>query len=150
MANATSLTVAGGVIDPAFPNRDIYLETPVSAPVPPGRACKVAAQYVQFINRGDYMGAAALFHDDATFLEPMRPSLKGRAQIDQFYATTIAPMKPHIVAVAYTGDDNQCMVALANRTEIDGTPRYYLASVDHFIIRSDGKVDSMVAFARPG
>jgi hypothetical protein len=38
---------------------------------------------------------------------------------------------------------------LANRTMIEGKPRYYLASVDHFILREDGKVDSMVAFARP-
>jgi hypothetical protein len=58
-------------------------------------------------------------------------------------------MKPQIVAVAYTGDDRQCMVALAHRVELGGRPRYMLASVDHFILRDDGKIDSMVAFARP-
>ena len=79
----------------------------------------------------------------------MRPSLKGRAQIDEFYTKYIGGMKPHVIAVAYTGDDRQCMVALANRVELDGKPRYMLASVDHFILREDGKIDSMVAFARP-
>jgi ketosteroid isomerase-like protein len=148
-AMAGPLTIAGGTIDPAFPDRDVYLQTPPSAPVPSGKACQLAARYVELINSGDYLGAAALFHDDATFLEPMRPSLKGRAQIDEFYTKTIGGMKPHVIAVAYTGNDRECMVALANRTMIEGKPRYYLASVDHFILREDGKVDSMVAFARP-
>lgn len=146
---AAPMTIAGGTLDPAFDKTDVYLETPPSAPVPPGRACQLAARYVELVNSGNYLGAAALFHDDATFLEPMRPSLKGRAQIDDFYTRVIGGMKPHIIAVAYTGDDHQCMVALANRTEIGGKPRYSLASVDHFVLRADGKVDSMVAFARP-
>lgn len=149
MAAQTPMTIAGGALDPAFDRADVYLETPDPAPVPPGRACRLAARYVELINAGDYLGAAALFHDDATFLEPMRPSLKGRAQIDEFYTKTIGGMKPHVIAVAYAGDDRQCMVALANRFEADGKARYALASVDHFVLREDGKVDSMVAFARP-
>jgi hypothetical protein len=149
MAMAAPMTIAGGTLDPAFAALDVYLETPPSGPVPPGRACQVAARYVELINGGDYLGAAALFHDDATFLEPMRPSLKGRVQIDDFYTRVIGGMKPHVIAVAYTGDDRECMVALANRHTIGGKSRYALASVDHFILRADGKVDSMVAFARP-
>jgi hypothetical protein len=148
-AMATPMTIAGGELDPMFANADVYLATPPSAPVPPGRACQLAARYVELINDGDYLGAAALFHDDATFLEPIRPSLKGRAQIDEFYTKFIGGMKPHVIAVAYAGDDHQCMVALANRFMQDGKAHYALASVDHFILREDGKVDSMVAFARP-
>jgi hypothetical protein len=146
---AASLTIAGGALDPAFANADVYLETPASAPVPPGRACQLAARYVELINAGDYLGAAHLFHDDATFLEPIRPSLKGRAQIDEFYTSLIGAMKPHVIAVAYTGNDHECMVALANRFDAGGEPRYALASVDHFVLREDGMVDSMVAFPRP-
>jgi SnoaL-like domain len=149
MASDASMIISGGKLDPAFPDADIYLETPESAPVPPGKACQLAARYVELVNGGDYLGAAALYAADATFLEPMRPSLKGREQIEIFYTRTIGPMKPHVIAVAYTGDDRECMVALANRVEIDGKPRYALASVDHFILRDDGKIDSMVAFARP-
>jgi hypothetical protein len=148
-AMAAPMTIAGGTLDPAFADIDVYLEKPPSAPVPPGRACQIAARYVELINAGNYLGAAALYHDDATFLEPMRPNLKGRAQIDEFYTKYIGGMKPHVIAVAYTGDDHQCMVALANRFVKDGKERYALASVDHFILRADGKVDSMVAFARP-
>lgn len=148
-AMAEPMTIAGGTLDPAYDKADVYLETPPSAPVPPGRACQLAAHYVALINAGDYVGAAALFADDATFLEPMRPSLKGRAQIDEFYTKTIGAMKPNVVAVAYTGGERECMVALANRTQLDGKTRYHLASVDHFILRDDGKIDSMVAFARP-
>lgn len=146
---AAAMTVAGGALDPAYPDADVYLETPKPAPVPPGKACRLAERYVELINAGSYLGAAALFADDATFLEPMRPSLKGREEIDRFYTQTIGQMKPQIIAVAYTGGDRECMVALANRIEVAGKQRYMLASVDHFILREDGKVDSMVAFARP-
>jgi hypothetical protein len=146
---AAPMTIAGGTLDPAFAQSDVYLATPPSAPVPPGKACQLAARYVELINGGDYTGAAALYADDATFLEPMRPSLKGRAQIEEFYTKTIGGMKPHVIAVAYTGNDRECMVALANRFMEGGKPRYALASVDHFILRDDGKIDSMVAFARP-
>jgi hypothetical protein len=148
-AAGVAMAIAGGALDPAYNQADVYLETPRSPPVPSGRACALAARYVALINGGDYLGAAALFADDATFLEPMRPSLKGRAQIDEFYMQTIGAMKPNVIAVAYTGGDRECMVALANRTLLDGKTRYHLASVDHFILRDDGKVDSMVAFARP-
>jgi len=148
-AAGAAMTIAGGTLDPGYDKADVYLETPRSASVPPGRACALAARYVALINAGDYRGAASLFADDATFLEPMRPSLKGRAQIDEFYTKVIGGMKPQVIAVAYTGGDRECMVALANRTELDGKARYHLASVDHFILREDGKVDSMVAFARP-
>lgn len=146
---AAPYIIPGGALDPAFDKADIYLETPPAAPVPPGKACQVAARYVELINGGDYLGAAALYHDDATFAEPMRPNLKGRKQIDDFYTRYIGGMKPHIIPVAYTGDDHQCMVALSNQVMIDGKPRYALASVDLFTLRADGKVDSMVAFGRP-
>jgi hypothetical protein len=149
MAMDAPMRIAGGALDPAFPDADVYLETPPSATVPPGKACALAAHYVELVNAGDYLGAARLFADDATFLEPMRPSLQGRAQIDDFYTRTIGAMKPYVIAVAYAGGDRECMVALANRVEMGGKPRYALASVDHFVLREDGKVDSMVAFARP-
>jgi hypothetical protein len=148
-AMAAPMTIAGGALDPAFDRTDVYLKTPPSAPVPPGKACEVAARYVALINAGDYLGAAALYHDEATFLEPMRPNLQGRRQIDEFYAKTIGAMNPHVIAVAYTGNDRECMVALANKFMHEGKARYALASVDHFILRDDGKIDSMVAFARP-
>ena len=149
MQNETPMVISGGQLDPAFPGADIYIGTPQSGVVPPGRACEVARRYVELINAGDYLGAAALFADDATFLEPMRPSHRGRVQIDEFYAKVIGKMRPEIVAVSYLGNDRECMVALANRIPIGGEQRYALASVDHFILRDDGKIDSMVAYARP-
>jgi hypothetical protein len=146
---AAPMTIAGGDLDPAFPGADIYVGTPRSAPVPPGRGCAVAARYVELVNAGDYAGVAALYADDATFLEPMRPNLRGRAQIDEFYTRRIGAMKPRIVAVSYLGNDAECMVALANRIPLGGEQRFALVSVDHFVIGADGRIASMVAFARP-
>lgn len=143
------MVVPGGMLDPAFPNADIYAETPIAATAPNTRACATAQRYVELINAGDYSGVAALYADDATFLEPMRPNLQGRAQIDEFYTKRIGSMKPTIVAVSYVGTEGECSIMLSLRTEIGGAQRYALVSVDHFVVGSDGKIRSMTAFSRP-
>ena len=149
MAIEAPMTIAGGDLDPAFPGADIYLGTPRSATPPPGKACALAARYVELINAGKYAETAALYADDATFLEPMRPTLRGRKAIAEFYIQRIGAMKPQIIAVSYLGNDTECMVALSTKMEIGGQPRWALVSIDHFIVRDDGKIASMVAFARP-
>jgi hypothetical protein len=148
-ANPHAMVIPGGQLDPAYPDADVYIGTPRPAKAPPGRACAVAQRYVELINGGDYAGVAALYADDATFLEPMRPTLHGRAQISAFYTQRIGSMKPQIMAVSYLGNDSECVVTLTRRVEIDGRQRYVLVSVDHFLINSDGKILSMAAFARP-
>ncbi|MEJ5979510.1 nuclear transport factor 2 family protein [Novosphingobium sp. PS1R-30] len=143
------MIVPGGELDPAHPGSDVFLRAPREPSVPPGRACEVARRYVELINAGDYAGVAALYADDATFLEPMRPTLHGRAQIDEFYAKRIGAMKPRIVAVSYLGGEEECMVSLALRTAIGGEERFVLVSVDHFLVNAQGRIVSMIAFARP-
>lgn len=143
------LVIGGGELDPAFPGADIYRATPGPPKVPNGRACAVARRYVELINVGNYGAVAALYGDDATLLDPMRPSLQGRAQIDEFYRNRIGRMRPKVLAVSYLGDNRQCMVALARQIDVAGRQRYALASVDHFILAPSGRIASMVAFARP-
>lgn len=143
------MIIAGGQLDPAFPNADVYLGTPATPTVPPGRACALAQRYVELVNMGKYLEVAALFADDATFLEPMRPTLHGRAQIDAFYTKRIGAMAPQVMGVSYFGNDSECMVELALQTLIREEKRWVLVSIDHFILSEDGKVQSMTAFARP-
>lgn len=149
MAGESPMIVPGGQLDPAFPNADVYIATPKAAPAPERRACLVAQRYVDLINAGDYPGVAALFSDEATFLEPTRPTLRGRAQIDEFYTKRIGTMKPRILAVSYLGDDKECVVTLTRQIEIGGQQRYVLVSVDHFLVGANGRILSMAAFARP-
>lgn len=149
MAETPAMIIPGGQLDPAFPGADIYRETPPAPRVPRGRACAVAARYVALVNAGKYLEVAALFADDATFLEPMRPTLHGRAEIDAFYTRRIGAMAPQVRAVSYFGNDRQCLVELALQIEIGGAKRWALVSMDHFILGADGKLASMIAFARP-
>lgn len=149
MASEPPMIVPGGQLDPAFPHADVYIGTPKAGVAPQGRACTVAKRYVDLINAGDYAGVAQLFADDATFLEPMRPTLRGRAQIDEFYTKRIGSMKPQIIAVTYLGNDAECMITLARQIEIEGQQRYVLVSVDHFLVGENEKILSMAAFARP-
>jgi hypothetical protein len=149
MAIQGAMTIPGGQLDPAFPDADVYLGEPSEPAVPPGRACALARRYVELVNAGKYAEVAALYADDATFLEPMRPTLHGRTQIDEFYTKRIGGMAPTIRAIKYFGDDSECMVELALLTEIGGAKRWVLVSMDHFILDPDGKVRSMTAFARP-
>lgn len=148
MTNSVMI-VPGGELDPAFPGADVFISAPRQPTIPPGRACEVARRYVELINAGDYPGVAALYADDATFLEPMRPTLHGRRQIDEFYNRQIGAMKPRIAAVSFLGGETECMVSLALRTEIDGRERYVIVSVDHFLVNAEGRIVSMIAFARP-
>jgi hypothetical protein len=145
----SAMIVPGGELDPAFPGADVFISTPRQPTIPPGRACEAARRYVELINAGDYSGVAALYADDATFLEPMRPTLHGRQQIDEFYNKQIGAMKPRIVGVSFLGGETECMVLLALRTEIDGQERYVMVSVDHFLVNAEGRIVSMIAFARP-
>jgi hypothetical protein len=149
MAQAKPLVAPGGLLDPAFPDADIYIGKPESPPVPPGKACEVAARYVELVNAGKYAEVAQLYADDASFLEPMRPNLQGREQIDEFYIKRIGGMQPEVMAVAWFGNETECVVDLALKTDIGGEERWVLVSVDHFIIGPDGKIRSMTAFARP-
>jgi len=149
LATPAPRAIAGGALDPAWPDADVYLATPPEPRVPPGRACAVAARYVSLVNADEYAKVAALYADDATFLEPMRPNLHGRAEIDAFYTRQIGAMKPRIRGVTYLGNARECMVELAREVMLDGKPRTVLVSVDHFVVRRDGRIAAMVAFARP-
>jgi hypothetical protein len=149
LAASGPMTIAGGALDPAWPDADVYLDLPPAPKLPRGPACALAARYVRLINAGEYAKVAALYADDASFLEPMRPSLHGRAEIDAFYQHQIGGMKPHIRAVAYLGNARECMVELAREVTLDGKPRIVLVSVDHFVLGRDGRVAAMIAFARP-
>lgn len=149
MIAAAPITIAGGQIDPAFPDADIYLAPPPPGEVPPGRACRVAQRYLELVNSGDYHAIVDLFADDAAVLEPMRATARGRAEIDAFYSRTIGPMRPRIVGVSYSGDDKSCYLTNVREHEIAGQKRYALASVNHFLVNAKGKVVSMVAFSRP-
>ena len=141
--------VAGGHLDPAYPDADVYIGKPAEPSVPPGKACAVAQRYVELVNARDYAGVAALFAEDATFLEPMRPTLQGHDQINAFFTRRIGAMTPEVMAVTYLGDERDCMIELALKIEIGGKDRWVLVSIDHFILGEDGKIASMAAFARP-
>lgn len=149
IAASGPMTIAGGALDPAWPDADVYVSTPPEPRVPAGRACAVAARYVRLINAGKYAEVAALYADDATFLEPMRPSLHGRVEIDAFYTRQIGAMRPRIRAITYLGNGRECMVELAREIMLDDKPRTALVSVDHFVVQRNGKIAAMMAFARP-
>jgi hypothetical protein len=145
---SAAVTIAGGELDPNVSGVDVYVGVPESASIPPGAACRVAKSYVDYIQAGRYCEVADLFADDAVILEPTRQHVRGRARIVEFCQTTIGKMKPELIAVSYLGNDTDCMVALAVRTNIAGELRYKLASVDHFTLNTAGKVTRMVAFVR--
>ena len=148
-AQPAPLVAPGGLLDPAYPDADVYIGNPAVPAVPPGKACEVARRYVELVNAGKYAEVAALYADDATFLEPMRPNLQGRAQIDEFYTKRIGGMQPQVRAVAWFGNETECVVDLALQVKLDGVDRWVLVSVDHFIVGPDGRIASMTAFARP-
>src|SRR5687768_1314826 len=75
------MMIPGGALDARFKGAEVYLERPVPAKPPAGRACAAAAAYVDHINAGRFREAANLFADDALLLEPMRTTYRGLAEI---------------------------------------------------------------------
>lgn len=148
-AHSAPVTIAGGELDATITNADIYIGIPARANVSPGAACRATKSYVERVRAGQYADIVELFAADAVVLEPAGGTLQGYKEINQFYTGTIGKMKPDVIDVAYTGDDNDCMVVLAVRITIAGNPRYKLASLDHFTLNAAGKFSRMVAFARP-
>ena len=143
------VAVPGGRLDGSVATLDLYRDVPARAEPPPGAACQGAQRYVELVNAGRYEEVAELFEEDAVVLEPTRHRTRGRDRIRAFYAGTIGQMKPTVVAVAYLGDDRDCMVELATRRAVDGQPRFALVSIDHFTLGESGKFSRMVAFVRP-
>ncbi len=143
------VVIAGGAIDPAHTEADVYIDTPDVPTIPPGPACKAAKTYVDYHQAGRYADISGLFADDGALLEPTRLNLRGKAAITQFYEQAIGKLKPDLAAVFYIGNATDCMVELSIRQIIDGRPRYRLASMDHFTVDKGGKVIRMIAFNRP-
>ena len=148
-AIAAPVVIAGGALDPAYDDADIYIAMPPPPKVPAGRACKMAKTYVDYHQAGRFADVPSLFAPDAILLEPSRLKVRGMEGITQFYAKAIGSMKPEIAAVIYLGNASDCMVELAVRQMIDGKPRYRLASMDHFTVGASGKIIRMIAFQRP-
>jgi hypothetical protein len=149
MTAGTPVTIAGGELDPTITNADVYVSVPPRASQFPGAACRATKSYVEHIRAGRFTEVVELFAENAVVLEPSGRTLRGHDEIGTFYTDTIGRMRPDTIDVAYTGDDTDCMVALAVRIDIAGQPRYKLASVDHFTLDAAGKFSRMVAFARP-
>ena len=147
---ASGPSIPGGAHDPRYPGAEVYVGVPQRAAPGEGKACAVAAAYVDGVNAGRLREVADLFADDALLLEPSRRTWRGIEQIRSFYEGQIGRMRPTVVPVAFLGNDRECMVELASLTDLGGGDRRYaLVSIDHFILDAAGKVATMVAFARP-
>lgn len=145
---AAPLVVTGGALDPAIASEDVFLDTPAAA-APPAD-CKVAAQYVAFINAGQFDKVAALYSDDGIVFSPLvGKKAVGRAQIDAFYGKFLSTVRPNIIAVAYAGSPGQCYQTHAVSRTIGGKTRYALTTVDHFVFNARGQITQMVAYGRP-
>jgi len=148
-AASPNVTIPGGVLDGSIAGVDVYVGVPNEAAAPPGKACQAVKRYVDLVNAGQFAKVADLFQENAALLEPTGHTALGRDQIRAFYEKTIGQMRPQVVAVAFVGDDTDCMVELATKRKVNNELRYVLVSVDHFKMGADGRISSMIAFVRP-
>jgi hypothetical protein len=145
---APAAVVAGGALDPSIASMDVYLAEPIRADAPATRACQAARSYVELADGGRFAEMPELFAENAVVMDPAGRTLQGRSQITDFYEGPIRRMRPRLMAVAYVGDEVDCMVELATLKPVEGRLRWVLVSIDHFTMAADGKVARMVAFAR--
>ncbi|MEZ4292019.1 MAG: hypothetical protein R3E53_16395 [Myxococcota bacterium] len=146
-----TVLVPGSPLDPAYPNAEVYLETPSSPSIPAGAACRVAARYVELVNAGrGTPRVAELFGEDATFLEPVRaPAFAARRRS----ATSTPPDRAIPAGGARRSRSSGTRRSDARACDEDGDrgpiTRWLLVSVDHFVLGDDGRIEQMVVFVRP-
>jgi hypothetical protein len=141
--------IPGGILDPAFPKADVYKETPKEADPGNVRACQVGKKYLGFLRERKYADMAALFADDAIFLDPLRKSEAGKLDIRTFYEKTVGPWAPKAIGVDFVGSGNECLFLMAVEGTVAGQRRYVLAGLDHFTLNEAGKIKRMIVFSRP-
>jgi SnoaL-like domain len=147
-AGGSAWEIAGGALDAGVAGLDVYLRVPKAADAPPGTACQIAKRYVDLINGRSFAEITDLFENDAVVLDQIGKNVRGHDEINAYF-TALGQMPPQMIAVAYTGNDVDCMVEIATQMKIQGQPRYVLTSVDHFTLGKSGKVTRLVAFGRP-
>jgi hypothetical protein len=128
---------------------DTYVGVPAKADATGIPACRTAAKYVEYVEKGEYDKISGLFADNAIFVKPKAELSRGRAEIHKFYMGYIAPMKPKIVPVRYDGVGQNCYLTLTTMMSKGAKSGYVLASIDHFIMNPDGKVGELVVYVRP-
>lgn len=146
---AGPIRVDGGVLDPAFPDAEVFIGVPTAAKAPP--SCKTSETYLALIKARQFDKIADLYTDDAVVRPPLKGGLAvGRQQIDDFYRNVVAKVQPDIIAVAYAGGPGECFQVHAVRKSMGGEQRYVLTTAALFSMDSAGKFTRMVAFPRPG
>jgi len=150
-ADATGLVgvrVPGGLLDPSYTDRDVYLGTPQAAQTPLG--CAFAEKYVQLINEQRFDEVVDLYSDNAVVIPPLaNMRAEGRQEIAKFYETVVAGYLPNIIVVAYGVYGNECFQVHATAHLIGGVTRYVLSTVDHFTVNEAGLIVQMIAYHRP-
>jgi hypothetical protein len=147
---------AGGELDPSYPTSEVYAGTPRADAQPPGLACAAARAYVDHVYGGRFDEMAALFAEDAVIYWPMQQEdggnivgrLRGREEIDAFYRDVIGRSRPYAIPVTLLGNETDCMMEVAARTEIDGAQRYRLSAINHFTVDGSGRVVRLISFQR--
>nr|AQQ75094.1 hypothetical protein [uncultured bacterium] len=155
---ASAEPAPGGAFDANYPRSEVYVGAPHADEQPAGRACLAARAYVDTVYAGRFADMAGLFADDAVIYWPMRDDegaifvrrIEGRAEIDAFYRNVIGRTRPYAIPVTLLGDDADCMMEVAARTEIDGAQRYRLSAINHFTVDASGKVTRLISFQRSG
>ncbi len=149
MAETVRYLVPGGELDPKYADkRDVYIGRPKDAVASP--AYRQAQKYIELVQARKFEGLPDLFTEDAVIFPPMRRKpVVGRAEIEDFYANTVAKVTPYTVAVAIFGEGNDCFMELAPQFDVDGEQRFLFTTIDHFTLAPDGRFSRMIVYLRP-
>lgn len=147
-AGSANIIVPGGKLDGRVKGAEVYLDTPIEAPVPSAAACQAVKRYLEMISAGDVANVDSLFEEDATHLGALGHQLRGREQIKAFFTGVIGPMKRKVIPVVYGGNDKDCLVVVAVETKVEDQVRWGLTVVDHVTLGNNGKISGLVAYPR--
>jgi ketosteroid isomerase-like protein len=108
---------------------------------------RFAHRYVEIINDGAFGELCMLFTEDATFFAPRRKEFHGREEINSFYVSHLAQVKPELTRISsYMEQGSECAFELEVMKH--GETECTLSGMDHATVDESGLVIRFAVFPK--
>jgi hypothetical protein len=117
-------------------------------------ACAVSKKYIELLQTKKFDEIGNLYAADAVFFAPTGRTLRGKAEIGNYYKATVSNAGLILRGQNYVGSKTECYFEIWHRSKLNADGKYvnaadgdfHRAAADHFTVNDRGLVVEMVAF----
>jgi hypothetical protein len=137
------------IVGSHWPATAVFDTPPPRAQPAPGSACEAANRYVSLVGADRASEVPGLFAPDGQVMGVDDKMLRGPAEIATFYNR----VHLHgVIPISFIDRGRECIMEIAGGRPGRGDPpgHNYLLAIDHFTVGTDGKIERLIIFFRPG